>query len=261
MATRTAVKGERFNIRSHAERSLDGGRTVYNNHFLRDVDGTVWLVDLADFSHTRCQNFDLSDSTKYVRCFPDGTPRGYVIERWNVNNDAALAEVGGVEPANDHYIVRDGVVTFYDARRGTEKPSGIPVERFRTENSYVRCDYSGKKLKGPSLLDLDKPTCNCGLDTPRFEDAVEPTPAQVAEDRASLREYQRSRGFEIPMGVAEAEGGSIFAGPVYAVVYEDAPVLTQVFEDEGDFIRGRIASLVLGSQTCALDANGNPLPL
>jgi hypothetical protein len=101
---------------------------------------------------------------------------------------------------------------------------------------------------------------------PRFADAVEQTAAEVASDQASLREYQRSRGFAVPVGVEQAEAGIFLSGP-YPVVpcplVEAGGIPTQIFEDDaatGDTL-GRIASIVLGSQTVALDAEGNPLPL
>jgi hypothetical protein len=110
-----------------------------------------------------------------------------------------------------------------------------------------------------------------GVAAPRFQDAVEPTADQIAADQASLREYQRSRGYTVPQGVAEAEGltddenGWINLNsnnPHVAFLPGDAVLdgPTQVYEVTPTH-ENRITSLVLGSQTCALDTEGNLLPL
>jgi hypothetical protein len=98
-------------------------------------------------------------------------------------------------------------------------------------------------------------------------DAVAPdgTP-KAASDQASLREYQRSRGYAVPLGVELAEAGLSLSDPIPLVncpLVAAGGIPTQIFEDDaatGDCL-GRIASIVLGSQTVALDANGYPLPL
>jgi hypothetical protein len=101
---------------------------------------------------------------------------------------------------------------------------------------------------------------------PRFEDAVPQTNDEVKSDQASLREYQRSRGYAVPLGVELAEAGLSLSDPIPLVncpLVAAGGIPTQIFEDDaatGDCL-GRIASIVLGSQTVALDANGYPLPL
>jgi hypothetical protein len=99
---------------------------------------------------------------------------------------------------------------------------------------------------------------------PRFDNARPQTADEIAADLASLREYQQSRTYQVPMGVELAEAGISLSDPLPLVQGLDVQLgatPTQVVEETEFGYDNRIASLVLGSNTVALDRDGNPLPL